>query len=72
MFEKARVWEKRAAVCGDISFWVIIGMVTVVFACTLFGIPIAIIVLVVAIPLWVTASTEENNLYKYNENEDSN
>ena len=67
-FEKARKWEKRAAICGDIGYWVLIGMVTVLLVCSFFGIPIAIIVIVIAIPSWVAASLEENELYKYKDN----
>ena len=48
-YEVAKKFEKKANGCGFVAYWITIVFFTIAFACTIFGVPVALGILAIGI-----------------------
>ena len=57
-YEVAKKFEKKANGCGFVAYWIIIAFFAIAFACTILGIPVAIGILAIGIPVGLAVEAD--------------
>ena len=59
-YEVAKRFEKKAYCCGSIAYWTTIVFFTIVFACPFYGLPVALGILAIGIPVGLAVDADLN------------
>ena len=59
-YEVAKKFEKKADVCGSIAYWITIVFFTISFACPIYGLPVALGILAIGIPVGLAVDADLN------------